>query len=500
MSNTKYEFAIGNSQVPNSIIKIIGVGGGGGNAVNYMYRQGIRGVDFILCNTDAQALNSSPVPYKIQLGANLTSGLGAGANPEVGKNAALESKEEIRQLLSHNTKMAFITAGMGGGTGTGAAPVIAEICKSLGILTVGIVTMPFGFEGKPKETRAIQGIEELKKHCDTVLVILNNRIMEYYGGKTSVKEAFNQADSVLTKAAKAIAEIITVEGLINVDFEDVKTVMKNSGAAVMGSHTTEGENRALRAAEGAINSPLLNNTNIRGAKKILLSIVAGNEDDFQMEELEQITNFIQERAGDEAEVIYGQAFDPSLNKALSVTIIATGFDPAHHQNQKTGTVKPVTQPVEKNTPVIDLESDRAVKHPTYTLTAEKDFFGTDDDDADDFSKLMNEASPIEKPANQHEKIQITYTGQYEVIKVQNKEEEKRQLMDKYKNFSNSTNLKPASEYSNEELKNLQEVPAYMRAGGLPPEDNRDFSRMSKVTLNLDNETPGNNRFLHNQVD
>ncbi|MGF1532570.1 MAG: cell division protein FtsZ [Bernardetiaceae bacterium] len=307
------------------IIKVIGVGGGGGNAVGHMYKQGIRGVEFYICNTDIQALDMSPVPNKIQIGRNLTAGLGAGANPERGHNAALENKEELREILSHNTKMLFITAGMGGGTGTGAAPVIAEVARELDILTVGIVTAPFSFEGKPKRVRAKEGIDELRAYCDTVLVILNDRLRDVYG-KASMREAFRQADNVLTKAAKSIAEIITVSGTINVDFEDVRTVMKDAGAAVMGSATAEGENRARRAAEGAITSPLLNNTDIYGAKYILLSIVVGDEDTFQMEELEEITDYAQEQAGEEAEIIFGQAIDETLGDSISVTIIATGFE------------------------------------------------------------------------------------------------------------------------------------------------------------------------------
>jgi cell division protein FtsZ len=490
-----YEFDVNNTK-PTSIIKIIGVGGGGGNAVNYMYAQGIKGVDFIICNTDFQALKSSPVPFKIQLGSHLTEGLGAGANPEVGKNAALESKEEIRQLLSNNTKMAFITAGMGGGTGTGAAPVVAEICKSLGILTVGIVTMPFAFEGKPKEARANSGVEELKKHCDTVLVILNNRIKEFYGGKTSVKDAFNQADSVLSKAAKAIAEIITVEGMINVDFEDVKTVMKDSGAAVMGSHTCDGENRAIRAAEGAINSPLLNNTNINGAKRILLSIVAGNENDFQMSELEDITNFIQEKAGSEAEVIYGQAFDSTLGNAINVTVIATGFDLP--ENQKT-TPKPsvAVQP-----PVIDLNSNKTVNTtPKYnpTLKPDKPFFKDDEDQDDDvLPEFISKKHPEETP--QIKVPEIVYNGDYEIVKTVNPEYAREEIKKKFdKAFSNQS-YKTVGEYTSEEIRNLQEVPAYKRIGSSPLESDTKGFKMSKVTLNIDSEMLDNNRFLHNNVD
>jgi cell division protein FtsZ len=323
MSKTKYRFEIPKHKTP--IIKVIGVGGGGSNAVSNMYKMGIKDVSFIVCNTDAQALESSSVPQKLQIGINLTSGLGAGANPEVGKNAAIESKDEIQELLSSNTKMVFITSGMGGGTGTGAAPIIASLARKLDILTVGIVTMPFSFEGEKKRQRAQEGIASLKEHCDTVLVILNDKLKETLGN-LSIADAFAQADNVLTTAAKSIAEIITVPGYVNVDFEDVKTVMKNAGAAVMGSAVSEGENRCIEAAKNALNSPLLDHTDIHGAKKILLSIVSGSDAELQMNELTTITDYIQERVGVDSEVIFGHGSDPQLKDKIRVTVIATGFD------------------------------------------------------------------------------------------------------------------------------------------------------------------------------
>lgn len=307
-----------------SIIKVIGVGGGGSNAVNHMFNSGIKDVEFVVCNTDSQALQSSPVANKLQIGIDLTKGLGAGANPEKGRNAAIESKEDIREMLSEETKMVFITAGMGGGTGTGAAPVIAQVAKELEILTVGIVTAPFAFEGRKKMNQANEGIRLLKEHCDTVLVVLNDKIKEMFGN-LPISEAFGQADNVLTTAAKGIAEIITVPGHVNVDFEDVKTVMKDAGAAVMGSAKASGESRARRAAEMALNSPLLNNQNILGAEKILLSIMSGEEAELQMDELADITDYMQEFAGDEADVIFGHGVDSALGENISVTVIATGF-------------------------------------------------------------------------------------------------------------------------------------------------------------------------------
>ena len=323
MTEKPYQFDLPTHR--KSIIKVIGVGGGGSNAVNHMFNQGIKDVEFVVCNTDLQALESSPIPKKLQIGIHLTEGLGAGANPEMGQNAAIESKEDIRELLSENTKMVFITAGMGGGTGSGGAPVIAQVSRELEILTVGIVTAPFSFEGKKKIIAAEKGIAELKQYCDTVLVISNDKLREVHGN-LSIREAFSHADNVLTTAAKGIAEIITVPGHVNVDFEDVRTVMRNSGAAVMGSATLSGEDRATRAAEMAISSPLLNNKNIHGAQKILLSIISGEEAELQMDELAEITDYMQESAGDNAEVIFGHGIDSELGDCIRVTIIATGFE------------------------------------------------------------------------------------------------------------------------------------------------------------------------------
>ncbi len=311
-------------QDESSIIKVIGVGGGGSNAVNHMFRLGIKGVDFIICNTDKQALEKSPVPHKIQLGNSLTKGLGAGARPEVGRDSALESIDEIKSLLTANTEMVFITAGLGGGTGTGAAPVIASIAKELGILTVGIVTIPFSFEGKKRREQAEKGLEEMKKYVDTLIVIGNDKLREIYGS-LKMTEAFAHADNVLTSAAKSIAEIISLHMHVNVDFNDVKTVMQNSGVAIMGSAIASGEKRALRAVEAALVSPLLNDNDISGARHVLLNIMSGS-DDIEMDEFGEITDYIQEAAGGTAELITGYGTDPSLGDNVSVTIIATGFN------------------------------------------------------------------------------------------------------------------------------------------------------------------------------
>lgn len=306
-----------------SIIKVIGIGGGGSNAVNHMYRQGIKGVEFIVCNTDAQALETSPVPYKVQLGISLTEGRGAGAIPEVGRNAAIENIEDIRKILLVNTRMLFITAGMGGGTGTGAAPIIAQTAREMGILTVAIVTMPFEFEGKRRKQQADEGIELLKQNVDTIIIIRNQKLREMFGN-LNLSEAFAHADNILTTAAKGIAEIITVTGYINVDFEDVKTAVHNSGVAIMGSAISEGENRATRAVELALASPLLNDNNIKGARFILMNIASGSKE-VTMDEIGDITDFIQDQAGLTADIIWGNCHDEHLGEKLSVTIIATGF-------------------------------------------------------------------------------------------------------------------------------------------------------------------------------
>ncbi|MCC6399825.1 MAG: cell division protein FtsZ [Flavobacteriales bacterium] len=316
----------------SSIIKVIGVGGGGSNAVNHMYAQGIKGVDFIICNTDKQALDISPVPVKVQLGPALTDGLGAGSIPERGKDAAQENLDELRQLLSARTKMVFITAGMGGGTGTGAAPVIASIARELGILTVGIVTMPFQWEGRKRKLQAVSGIDDLRRSVDTLLVINNDRLRDLFGN-LSLDNAFGHADNVLTTAARGIAEIITMTGKVNVDFEDVKTVMSNSGAAIMGMAEAEGEDRALRAAQEALASPLLNDNDIKGAKFVLLNISHG-EREVLMDEISEITDHIQDAAGSSADVIWGYCREESLGDRLRVTVIATGFQ----VNPETGAV------------------------------------------------------------------------------------------------------------------------------------------------------------------
>lgn len=325
----------------SSIIKVIGVGGGGGNAVNYMHSLGIDGVDFVICNTDSQALTLSPVANKIQLGPHLTQGLGAGANPEIGKQASEESMEDISKILKVNTRMAFITAGMGGGTGTGGAPVVAKVCRDLGILTVGIVTTPFTYEGRKRLKQAQEGIDRMREHVDTILIISNDKLRQQFGN-LPFTQAFAKADDVLATAAKCITDVINTTGQINVDFADVCTVMKNGGVAILGAAAVSGENRALHAVEQALNSPLLNDSDIKGAKWLLLNITsAAGEFEHTMDEAEAIQAYVQQQAGDGCDVILGMGHDPNLGDRIAVTVIATGFN---HKDI------PVDMPIKTNEP------------------------------------------------------------------------------------------------------------------------------------------------------
>jgi len=325
MSSTEFEnFAFDLPKNQSNVIKVIGVGGGGSNAINHMFLQGIKGVDFVICNTDMQALENSTVPNKIQLGVSLTEGLGAGANPQVGEQAAIESFEEVKRMLDTNTKMVFITAGMGGGTGTGAAPVIAKQAKEMGILTVGIVTIPFLFEGKMRNEQAQLGVEKLRSHVDSLIVIDNNKLREVYGN-LGFKAGFSKADEVLATASRGIAEVITHHYTQNIDLRDAKTVLSNSGTAIMGSATASGANRASEAISKALDSPLLNDNKIKGAKNVLLLIVSGSEE-ITIDEIGEINDHIQTEAGHSANIIMGVGEDESLEDSIAVTIIATGFN------------------------------------------------------------------------------------------------------------------------------------------------------------------------------
>ena len=500
MAENTYKFEIPKHH--KSIIKVIGVGGGGSNAVNHMFNQGIKDVEFIVCNTDSQALKGSPVPNKLQIGVNLTEGLGAGANPEKGRNAALESREEIRELLSQDTKMVFITAGMGGGTGTGAAPVIAKVAKELDILTVGIVTVPFGFEGKKKMGQAEEGIKALKESCDTVLVILNDKLREVFGN-LSITEAFAQADNVLTTASKGIAEIITVPGYVNVDFEDVKTVMKDSGAAVMGSAKSHGENRARKAAEEAISSPLLNNRDIMGADKILLSIISGEEAELQMDELSEITEYIQEKSGDNAEVIFGHGVDPDLGESIRVTVIATGFE---HER--------ITERQELEKKVYHLDSNKQI-----TMFEEEGSQSKMEikQGPVNYSRTSISVSAEEQPKT--DKTYLDLEGEYEIEEIsatganetapeahkddffgleQKKEKLQEQAQDRVKKLRG---LNQSNDWTADSFKEKLDVPAYLRKKvRLQDVPHSSEQNISRYNLNDDSQILGNNKFLHDNVD
>ncbi len=522
-----------------SIIKVIGVGGGGSNAVNHMYKQGIKDVEFVVANTDLQALNSSPVPHKLQLGVNLTEGLGCGANPEVGRAAAIESKEQIREMLV-GTKMVFVTAGMGGGTGTGAAPVIAKIAKDMDILTVGIVTVPFSFEGKKKLSQAELGIEAFRSSCDTVLIILNDKLREIYGN-LSIGQAFGEADNILTTAAKGIAEIITLAGYVNVDFQDVRTVMLNAGAAVMGSSETRGDNRAIKAAQQALASPLLDNKDIMGAQKILLSIISGEEAELQMDELTEITEYIQEQAGDEAEVIFGHGVDSGLSDRIRVTVIATGFiaegqmtkkkdekkvheldrsqislfggvdNSVNHGNQElklklVDKDRPILNPESEMESIPDKEESTAPISATmeeitsrtveFTInnkdeinSSDEDAFKDEDDlfqeDEDDFN-LGNGASE-DQVINEEGLMEYRKTRE----RLEQQAKERREKLKKGK----------VQEMTKDEFKQKWEAPAYLRRGvKMDNVPHSSESNISRYSLNDDNSLLGNNKFLHDNVD
>lgn len=499
-----------------SIIKVIGVGGGGSNAVTHMFNQGIKDVEFVICNTDVQALKSSSVPNKLQIGVSLTEGLGAGANPEVGMNAALESKEDIREMLSHDTKMVFITAGMGGGTGTGAAPIIAKVAKELDILTVGIVTAPFAFEGRKKSQFALNGIAQLRANCDTVLVIMNDKLREVFGN-LSIREAFSRADNVLNTAAKSIAEIITVTSDVNVDFEDVKTVMKNSGPAVMGSAEATGENRAIKAVKEALSSPLLNNTTIVGAKKILLSITYGDRQELTMDELTEITDYIEEQAGDEADVIFGQGVETTLEESIRVTVIATGFEVDDEEDYT---------PLKRK--VYDLDSNKEIKKQEEVKQQEQP--QKDRPSVFEFvpptppsrrEEPQRTAEPEQEPNEEYQEpqqrtISFDLKDKYEIEDVPAEDtpsapkeepismEEKRRMLDqqarerirRLQEMSNNTHSMDP-----EDFKNRLDVPAYKRRNvDLKDVPHSSEKEISRYKLNDDDEILGNNKFLHDNVD
>lgn len=503
-----------------SIIKVIGVGGGGSNAVNHMFNRGIKDVEFVVCNTDAQALNASPVPTKLQIGINLTEGLGAGANPEKGREAALESREDIRELLANHTKMVFVTAGMGGGTGTGAAPVIAQISRDLGILTVGIVTAPFSFEGKKKIEQAKQGIDELRKYCDTLIIISNDKLREVYGN-LSMSNAFAQADNILLTAAKSIAELITVPGYVNVDFEDVKTIMTNSGTAVMGSAKAEGEDRASKAVEEALNSPLLNNRDIRGAKKMLVSVMSSDKAELRLDEFTTVMDYITEKIGGEADnVIWGQGIDPTLGEAIRVTVIATGFvgdaenpyekktnDTKIIHDLETGTkkVQELSQPDEKtlNNPTIQtkkikdeekVEKKEIEQEVVFEITPQLENISTEKPIAESVPEKivynLEEKVP-EKTAQDLKKLEEEIAKQ----ELKRKEEESaKKRLEILKSLSNNY------ENSSEDIKYKSDVPAFKRRGIELEEVKLSDKEVSRYSLDGDNQITTNNKFFTDKPD
>jgi len=470
----------------SSIIKVLGVGGGGSNAVNHMFRQGIKDVDFIVCNTDAQALANSPVPVKIQLGASLTEGRGAGNKPEIGKQAAIESLDTLTEVLSANTRMLFITAGMGGGTGTGATPVIARAAKELGILTVAIVTIPFKNEGPRRINQALEGIGELEDHVDSLLVINNEKIREIHGD-LRISEAFSQADNVLAVAAKGIAEIITVHGFINVDFADVQTVMTESGVAIMGTGMAMGEDRAIEAVKQALNSPLLNDTDIKGARNILLNVISGSNE-VTMDEIGQIIDYVKDCSGINTDLIWGNGNDDSLGEGLSVTIIATGFGATSipelyirkrqleriplHEKQENGT--------DDETGFVLKDAGPGFKEPEFPSqrTIEFDLKTVDDD-------MFNGLGRVRRPLD-------VKKASERVSVIKKTQEELREL-------------KGCNSEDNRDIEELENTPAYKRKQlQIEMPKHSDETKISRYSLSDDDESnvklSKENPYLHGAVD
>lgn len=515
-----------------SIIKVLGVGGGGSNAVNHMFKQGITGVEFAICNTDVQALESSPVPIKIEIGDK--GGLGAGANPQVGRESAESSIEKIRDLLDDdNTQMLFITAGMGGGTGTGAAPVIAKLAREMDILTVGIVTLPFGFEGRRRKQQAEIGINEIKKYVDALLVISNDKLREQFGNLV-LAEAFEQADNVLSSAAKGIAELITVTGYVNVDFEDVRTVIKDSGKAIMGSATAEGEDRASKAIEEAMNSPLLNDNEIAGATDILLYITTG-VDDITMDEITEITNYVQNESGNNAETIWGVGKDEALGNKVGITIIATGFENVKKEPERESTVvgtigdnnnsntPTITRPtiteqpetefvseIKKVTPEPITPTSYSVNEPTEKIVHKLETTEEKKEEPETFvSSYKQPSSPsslIRKTEEPYLSIGHTVSSKKpEVIDEPQSEADEdnisknaQERINKLKNLS--INLR-----SHEQVAEYENQPAYVRKNvQLDDTDYSSDSVVSRYTLGEDSKNQpvikSDNSFLHDNVD
>ncbi|HOU96581.1 MAG TPA: cell division protein FtsZ [Bacteroidales bacterium] len=476
----------------SSIIKVLGIGGGGNNAVNHMYEKGIRDVNFVICNTDHQALAKSPVPVKVQIGESLTEGRGAGSKPEIGRQAAIENIDDIMKALSGNTKMVFITTGMGGGTGTGAAPVIAQACKDAGYLTIAVVTIPFKSEGKIRIKHAVDGINELKDYVDSLLVINNEKLREIYGD-LPVSAAFAKADDVLTTAVKGIAEIITVTGYINVDFADVETVMKDSGVALMGMGSATGSERAIKAIENALSSPLLNSNDITGAKSILINIMTGcGEYELTMDELGEITDYLYEVASDDALIIRGLSRDPSIKEEISVTVIATGFE-----------ANSIFQPYRPPRPeILPLSSTRTEEQVKVITEESKNVFSVHN------KSKKSVISSIEDDLQGEIDFGLQDSSSKQKTKQTGKDDKlKSELtLQKVKHMQDMLKKEGLSGQSiKDNIETFEEVPAYVRKNltlGAP--ENKSSSKVSKFTLSTDeNEGPilrEDNAYLNDNVD
>ena len=472
-------------QDEGSIIKVIGVGGGGSNAVTHMFKQGIVGVDFAICNTDNQAMELSPVPTKIPLGPELTGGRGAGSKPNIGKQACLETIEEVKAFLENDTKMLFVTAGMGGGTGTGAAPIIAKAAQEMDILTVGIVTLPFTFEGRRRSSQGNEGLEELKKHVDTLIIISNDKLREIHGN-LSISDAFAQADDILTTAAKGIAEIITVAGYVNVDFEDVNTVMRGSGVAIMGTASAEGEDRAKVSVDKALNSPLLEDNDIKGAQHILLNITSGTRE-VTMDEIFEITEFVQEEAGYGTDLIWGNCYDESLGDKISVTVIATGFE---NNKNKVTLDENVTEKV-----VVSLDDDMPKKN--------SGLFDIGHINENDEQAKTVEFNNIRESIAKYQKDRYSYDEPYMKGEDKQRMEEERRIRMEQEAQRRERLRNVSTNLSNpKNIVDMENVPAYMRRRVHLD----DVQHSSEVDLSNWSITEGeepelkDNKYLHDNVD
>lgn len=464
-----------------SIIKVLGVGGGGSNAVNFMYNQGINGVDFAVCNTDNQALESSKVPVRIRLGPDSTGGRGAGSRPQVGKQACIESIDDVRTFILDGTKMLFVTAGMGGGTGTGAAPIIAKAAREADILTVGIVTLPFTFEGNRRRRQALEGLEEMKANVDALIVISNDKLRELYGDQ-KLSEAFAKADSILLTAARGIAEIITMEGYVNVDFEDVNTVMRSSGVAIMGTAAFEGDGRARKAVQAALNSPLLEDNDIRGAQHILLNISSGRVE-VTMDEVFEITEYVQAEAGYGTDLIWGNCVDESLGEKISVTIIATGFEQA--------TLK--DRPEERKT-IVNIDDDERI--PTNPLHAGDTFeFATDLEPVIKNEPVIRTEPIQDRPRPVYNEPYMKQEESERRAEISRTLREKEAQRTREMFTTTPVTMHPSRVQNSEWIAEMTKVPAYARRNiqldEVPPASELKVSRLSVSEDDMDDVIKGN---------